>query len=242
MLVYAELEPSRSGSVIMRRLNAIIKLYGRVDIPDVPLGKPSISSPVLAAYSKAMGADVIAHIRVSDHNTVSFKSIVKSLAYMGVDKQLYLRGDPPQQGGLCGEWTPELAVRYALTHSVKPGLLISPRKRDPEIAERLRSGASFYVITRYSIETRRRTESVVGLIRSISPGSEVGVYLVLGTPRNVEYLRENSIPYTPSDMVEESLNILEHMGVDFVVISSPGDGDFVISKSIAETVLSFSRG
>ena len=234
MEVYPELEPSRDPRVIMARLRALVDIYGRVDIPDIPLGKPSISSPVLSAYARhGLGADVIAHLRVVDHNLLSTKSIIKTLSYVGVRKLILLRGDPPRQGEPCSShMQPEEAVPYARKYGVEAGLLLSPRRADEEIIERLAARASIYYITRLSSSNIERIEHIAGLIRE--SGARAGVYVVVATPRNREYLRANKIPGVPQEELESVLRRVAAWA-DRAILSAPGDGD-ALAREIAGVV------
>ncbi|MCE4627665.1 MAG: methylenetetrahydrofolate reductase [Desulfurococcales archaeon] len=235
MEVYPELEPSRDRRVIMNRLETLIKIYnGRVDIPDIPLGKPSISSPVISVYARhRLGADVIAHLRVVDHNLLSTKSIIKTLSYVGVRKLVLLRGDPPRQGEICNNYMqPEEAVAYAKKYGVEAGLLISPRRTDEEIMSRLSAQADIYYITRLSEDNFERIEHIGRLIRE--SGSRVGVYVVVATARNREYLHANKIPSVRAENLDK---VLERVAgwADRAILSAPGDGD-ALAREIAGVI------
>ncbi|MCE4625258.1 MAG: methylenetetrahydrofolate reductase [Desulfurococcales archaeon] len=232
--IYAELEPSRSGEEIIDRLGSLSAIYGRIDIPDIPLGKPSTSSPILGVYARErFRADVIVHLRVIDHNIVSLKSIIKTLTYVGVNKIILLRGDPPTQGTICtGHWAPEEAVTYAKGYGAEAGLLISPRKSDMEIIKRAQSHASAYYVTRLSHETQSRVERVLGLLSEVSPNSVLGLYVVVESERNRRYLQENNIPAIPLQELPRMLEWAETVGVERVILSTPGDSHLLMSERL----------
>ena len=228
-MVYPELEPARSGRVVMERALSLVEAYGRVDVPDIPLGKPSVSSPVISSYLAGLGADVIAHLRMQDHNMLSAKSIIKTLSYVGVRRILLLRGDPPRQGEPCSPyWQPEEAVGYARRYGLEAGLLLSPRRSLEDIEWRIRVGADVYYVTRASPSTAERISRIAGLVRR--SGSALAFYIVVSTGRNSEYLEQNSIPSVPVGMLGEFLGWAERLGADRVILSSPGDGDALLGE------------
>ena len=238
--IYGEVEPSRSREVILRRLEEIARAFGRVDIPDIPLGKPSIFSPVLSAHAfTGLGADVISHLRVQDHNILSIKSIIKTLVYIGVRRLLLLRGDPPAQGEPCGgTWSPEEAAEYAIGYGAEPGLLVSPRKSDEEIRERLESPARVLYVTRVSPTTLSRVLYVTSMILD-SPGQkEAAWYIVLATGRSRSYLESHGIPYATLQVLPRLLDAAENAGVSRIILSAPGDGDFLFSRDLLSTLRS----
>jgi len=228
-VIYAELEPSRDWNHLYWRLRALSGIYGRLDIPDVPLGKPNISAPVLAVLARTMfRADVIAHLRVRDHNIVSLKSIIKSMVLAGVARHVYLNGDKPKQGDYCGQtMTPEETVAYGARRGAETGLLLSLRKTDSEIMERLAVKADYYYVTRCDF-TRNcigRLEKIAG--RAGEMGSRLAVYIVMGTEVNRNYLNTNNIPYTSQDNIVDIIEKLSGI-TDRIILSAPGDGDFII--------------
>ncbi len=225
MRIYGELEPSRDGKVVFKRAVSIASIYGGIDIPDVPLGKPNISSPVIASYiSGSLGADTIAHLRVIDHNIVSLKSIIKTLSYFNVNKIIFLRGDPPQQGDVCGSrWEPEDAIVYAGRYGVEGGLLLSLRKSIEEILARLNVGAPAYYVMRY--DSSDKSKDKLNKIVKNKENSVIGVYLVARTGRNASFLERIGLPSLQEDAItRETEYLLESMGVDRIIISAPGDG------------------
>ncbi len=224
MEIYGELEPARDKDIIIRRVEELSLRFRRVDIPDVPLGKPSISSPVLSLYiHSTFKIPVIAHIRTKDHNVVSLKSIIKTLVYFGVKDQLYLKGDIPQQGDFCNDsWNPEDAVDYGEKYNVKTGLLLSLRKPLELIQKRLSVRASYYYLTR--IEDKESILEKVSKIVNIASnqGSKLASYIVIGGKLNKEYLARYQIPFVELENVPRLLDKLERMNIERFIISSPG--------------------
>ena len=240
MHVYPELEPARHGKIVIKRALALADAYGRIDIPDIPLGKPSVSSPVLSAYLASRGIDIIAHLRMPDHNLLSAKSIIKTLSYVGVRRMILLRGDLPRQGGICeGYWSPEEALAYAKKYGVEPGLLISPRRSIEDIVRRLGLRAEIYYITRFNKNILNKIYKIINIIKNIN--SKIGLYIVIGTLKNRVYLRENKIPHIPLSELAEILEWARAAGADRVILSAPGDGDILLDESIVEVVHGIER-
>jgi plasmid stabilization system protein ParE len=238
LVIYPELEPSRRREVILARLERIVEAYRRIDIPDIPLGKPSISSPVLSVLARhAYSADVIAHLRTQDHNILSIKSIIKTLSYAGVKRLIALRGDPPQQGKPCEHtWNPEDAVKYARDYGVEAGLLISPRKPGELIEERALVGADYYYITRVHRDYFEKINQIVSVILRRSPNSRLAGYLVLSTSRNKRYLQEYHIPSLTLEELPRVIEFIEQAGFSRAILSAPGDGDYLYSKELTQTL------
>ena len=231
--VYPELEPARKAEIVLERVVRLIRAYGRIDIPDIPLGKPSISSPVLGVYAMhRLGADAIVHLRVQDHNILSLKSIIKTLSYIGPRRILLLRGDPPRQGSPCPSWSPEEAVAYASRYGMETGLLLSPRKSLEEIRERISVGAQVYYITRASRATWERVTRIIGMV--LGGGATPALYLTVATGSNRGYLEENMIPYVEASELEGVIARAEALGVARIILSAPGDGDYLYSSELVE--------
>jgi len=151
MELVAELVPPRDPQLLLETAKTLALYYDWIDVPDAPLGKPNYSSPIVSTFLAAHGYRVIAHLRVIDVNIIALKTITKTMGSLGVPRLVYLRGDPPQQGAPVEQVTPEEAVAYALSRpeAPEPGLLVSLRKPQSEIAKRLSSGARFYLALNY---------------------------------------------------------------------------------------------
>ncbi len=181
MEIIAELDPPRNPQKLLEIASGLARIYDWIDIPDAPLGKPNYNSPVISAYLTARGYKVIAHLRTSDVNTIALKTITKTLGALGVERIVYLKGDPPQQGSSVEDFTPEQAVYYARTRpeAPEPGLLLSLRKPLKVIRERLRVPAGFYLVLNYDWENHS-TLSLLSRLKSEAPGKRFYVYAVTG--------------------------------------------------------------
>jgi len=217
----AELVPPRSPKALLATARALQAYYDWIDIPDAPLGKPNYSSPIAATFLAAHGFRVIAHLRVADVNVIAMKTITKTAGSLGVERIVYLRGDPPTQGEPVNQVSPEAAVKYALTRpeAPEPGLLLSLRKPLQAIQERMRAGARFYLVLNYRPDNDRR-EKLVHVLRS---GARTYIYYVL-TSREADTVKEEKrIPATLLDTIESL-----PPGVTGIVISYPPDMETII--------------
>lgn len=182
MELVAEFNPPRDPRRLVELAGRLQRVFDWIDIPDAPLGKPNYNSPVISAYLSALGYRVIAHLRVVDVNTIALKTITKTLGSLGVERIVYLRGDPPQQGSSVGDYTPEEAVYYARTRpeAPEPGLLLSLRRSIGEIRRRLGVPAGFYML----LNLDWRGWSNKGLLMEVAGeahgmGKRVYAYLVM---------------------------------------------------------------
>jgi len=219
----AEYDPPRDRRLIEEGASALSRVYDLIDIPDAPLGKPNYSSPVYSAFLAALGYRVVAHLRVSDVNLIAMKNITKSLGTVGVEKLVYLRGDPPYQGLPVDHVTPEEAVRYALRRpeAPEPGLLLSLRKPLDAIAERISVGARFYYVLNHDWRggtSWSKLESVARLAHS--RGARVYVYAPASPAPHPEALARAativdglvvSAPGAPAQALVEAANYIRRV-------------------------------
>lgn len=213
-----ELEPVKRLDELERRVERLDGLVDWVDVPDSPMGKPSISAPVISAWIRARAKylGVIPHIRVVDHNLLAIKSITKTLALLGVNRVVYLRGDPVPdiKGGIA----PEEALGMARKYGLSPGLIISMRRSVEEISERLSRGPDFALLL--NLDTRK-----IDSLKQIRRGhSNVRLYpyVVLRTSRNRKVLSKVT---TLTLSYDEALELVSASKpyIDGVLVSSPGD-------------------
>lgn len=219
MELVAELVPPRDPERLLRVAGSLSEYYDWIDVPDAPMGKPNYNSPIVSTFLAAHGYKVIAHLRVVDVNVIALKTITKTAGSLGVKRIVYLRGDPPTQGGPVHQVTPEQAVSYALSRpeAPEPGLLVSLRKPMEAIKERLQVGARFYLALNYTRdpEATRKLEAI------LSVGSKVYVYYILQTGEE-KYVDEGRLPAR----LEGYINALPE-GVSGLLISYPRSMEIV---------------
>jgi len=106
-LVIWEVEPPRRPN-----LNALIEISDAARdltdvflVPDCHLGKPSVSSLVIAQKFIEMNHPVIACLNARDRNEIAFKRDLLTAAVLGIDNLLFVHGDAPSQGSKCSDLT-----------------------------------------------------------------------------------------------------------------------------------------
>jgi len=228
--VIAELEPTRNREKLLKRVKLLAPHVDAIDIPEVPMGRPIASAPVVAAHLSALypGTSFIPHIRVIDVNRVGMLSILGGLAAAGVGEAVLLRGDRPVEGRVVEDLTVEEAARLAverLRRRPSLGAMLSIRYPLPEIERRLEAPFSFYLVLRAftSLEKLREVSRAAHRL-----GKKLYAYLIVGGS-NYEQLRRmlgDQPVYRPQEAVEAAA-ALEGV-VDGVLVSSPGSLETVV--------------
>ncbi len=215
----AELDPQTALDA--EKASLISRLYDWLDVPDSPMGKPSINSLLASCMLSGInGGRVIAHLRVQDLNLLAFKSTIKTLRALGIRKLVVLRGDQPYKGSSLEDVTVEEAVGYIRRQApgIEVGVLVSARKSRGEVARRLDLRPDFILLLNYRSSG---IEWIAGEARR--RGIKVYPYLVVETLRNrglLARVRRESIV-----ALEDVVDAVRGLAgiVDGVLVSSPGD-------------------
>lgn len=219
MEVWIELKPFYGVDVAAKALK-YLGYADSIDIPDQPVGL-AYSSPVVAAFLAAhIGGDrIVAHLRTVDMASNAVKSILKTLASLGVSRVVLLRGDPlGGQLGLPPEESLKIARRYKDRFGLKAGLIVSLRRSLDEIRARISASPDFILVLNAGPGSlgkleRLRSEFKGGIYTYliVEPGSGEGgdariTSLMMGEDRLYELAR---------DISERGLS-------DGFIVSSPG--------------------
>ena len=229
MRILGELEPSKNGEKLAKRVEKLIPVVDAIDIPEAPMGKPIAHAAILASYIKARyGIDTVPHIRVIDVNTVGLLSILGGLKATGIGEAVLLRGDAPIVGSEVRDLSVETAAEIAvekLGRNPQLGAMISLRYPLEAITDRLNAPLSFYLILRpgYSLEKLRQ---VSRLARSL--GKQLYAYVIVASNKNYNKLK-NMLIGQPVYSVGEATRFVEKIRdlVDGILVSSPGDVDAI---------------
>ncbi len=219
MELIAELDPVAALDAGMAAQAA--GLYDWLDVPDSPMGKPSVNSLLASCMLSGVNdGRVIAHLRVQDINLLAFKSTVKTLRATGIRRLVLLQGDRPYRGSSLGDVSVDEAVRYVRRQvpGLEVGVLVSARKSRGEIEKRLDLEPDFILLLNYQ---SGGLEWIAGEARR--RGIKVYPYLVVETRRNRELLsrvRRESI--VGLEDLPSTVRMLSDL-VDGVLVSSPGD-------------------
>ena len=138
-LIY-EVEPPRdpSPAKFFRQLEIFGGIVDAVLIPDNHLGRPALSSMVLAVEARRMGVSPIVALNARDRNHLRLRSDLLTLKAFGIEEALLLYGDHIDYG------RSDLTVRSMLADEVPDGIrrgVVAPMGKPLA----WRSGADFLV-------------------------------------------------------------------------------------------------
>ncbi|MCE4613445.1 MAG: hypothetical protein F7C07_06405 [Desulfurococcales archaeon] len=229
MELIAELVDARSREELIRKAETLLTVFDAIDIPDSPLGKPSIHSVTASLIlSEALGADVIAHIRVIDYNRLAIESLLKTLRMSRIARLVFLRGDPPRGSTALSDYSPEealLKARKALP-GARLGLLLSLRKSLEEILERMRLAPDFMLVLNLSSENIGFLERVAGEAKRV--GVKLYPYIIVESEKNRDLLAGIGQPRVRSgESLEGLVESIEGL-VDGVLLSCPLDYEHLV--------------
>ncbi len=231
MEILAELEPSKDPDEFIERARILAGIYDWIDIPDSPLGIPSINS-LLASCSLSINVTnrIISHIRLIDLNRIAFNSIIKTLALVPLKRIVFLRGDPPRKNAsIINDVDPEYALSYAKTRirDKEFGLLLSMRKSWNEISERLSLQPDFTLI----LNIRSTNSNMLNMLRNEAKTRRIKTYayIVIETSRNSHLLR-GSVNRLSLFNEKEAQDYIQKLSafLDGFLISVPGDFNYLV--------------
>ncbi|RLG83689.1 MAG: hypothetical protein DRO40_03735 [Thermoprotei archaeon] len=221
-----------------KRLDRYINLIGDYidcfDVPESPLGFPSINSVASCVYMKTRyGVCCIAHVRLYDINTVALHSLAKAAEAFGIDGLVLTMGDRPKIGSLVSELTTISAINYLREshYNIRIGAILSLRYALNDIISRLRIGADFFLVLRLGLETLDKYRKLYRFAREAE--KELYPYVIIATDSNRKLLARINQPYIEVNEVEEYLNEIKHY-VDGIVLSIPLEREKL--KSILEII------
>ncbi len=225
MEVLFELGPVDSRAKLVDRLRALVELVDWIDIPDSPMGTSRFPSPIVSCMVKSLfeNARVIAHLRVIDVNRVALEAILKGLELCSVERIVFVRGDIVRGSSVIRDVEPEEAIGIArFTSRVEPGLTLSLRKSMEEIEERLKVGASFYLVLNLNKGSIEKMEAISRVARKLN--IKLYPYVVLLTDANRDRILRMMEREKLHD-INEALELIEASNdiADGILVSSPMD-------------------
>ncbi|MUM64325.1 hypothetical protein D1867_03460 [Acidianus infernus] len=219
MQLLAEVHPKTKIEKIKKEIQDLSSFDG-FDIPDSPLGLPSVKPTSIAALirEKYEHKRIIINQRLLDVNELYVHSL--SLTAKAFNLNIaFTKGDKPKIGKEVGYLSSEEAVNIAKGYGVSSGMMISLRKSRTEILARLESNADFYLALHFY-----GVESIKGLEESFP---KIIPYIIVKTEKNKEILSNISQPSFEGSKVRDLLYELESVGIKSVLISSPGDLNYL---------------
>ncbi len=217
MKVYAEIYPYSKKSALLDEINSISQFDG-VDIPDNPMGYPTMSPEVIAYLIKDYynDKDIIINQRLKDINELKLRSTIKTARFINVSMAFTL-GDDPKYGISINDVTSLMALEIAHKKHVRSGLILSLRKPENLINERLSLDADFFLGTNFDGTVKYKDDRIIP-------------YIIIETEKNRNII---------SSMKQHSFNLNELYDVISVIdyksilLSCPGDFEslsYIINK------------
>lgn len=149
-----EIDPpdgSPSGSArLQAQVEALAPVASTFLVPDNHLGRPAVSSLVVAADIDAR--PTIACLNARDRNLLGVRRDLLTARHLGVDELLLLRGDAPTVGGRAGE----LGVRDLVAECERAGLRYGVTGGGGRLPDWKRGAERVVVQVAWSVEDLRR--------------------------------------------------------------------------------------
>jgi len=202
-----------------------LSIYDGFDIPDSPLGNPSVLPIVVGTIIREkFGEDkrVIINQRLYDVNELFVHSLSISARSLKLDI-LFTKGDKPKIGKEVTYVSSEDAVNIARSYGVRAGMILSFRKDLKEIISRLEFPADFYLALNYTIDKLKNIEK---FREKIIP------YIIIATEKNMKLIESLGQKYFLLEEVKNVIESLESIGINTVLLSSPKSSLKVLSSII----------
>ncbi|ADY02397.1 hypothetical protein VMUT_2201 [Vulcanisaeta moutnovskia 768-28] len=241
MVIIAELPPLRRIDNINNYLDMvgnIVDYVTHVDIPDSTFANPSANAVLVGALIKRRygNVEVMANVRVADHNKVGLVSLIMGGLANGIKDYLLMRGDLGPGVTAVTDLTPISAIDYLRgveqIDDARLGISIS-NFDEGYIKERLSAKPNFAML--------QYTLSMDDLIRVITVNREfnVDVYPPLliitnKSSRIISRILNAEVPVKQDpidDAVKRARELLQYF--PGIYLSAPGDFDAVIETAKA---------
>ena len=216
MKVYAEVDPIGDEEKLARELR-LLKSFDGLDLPDCPLGMPSMLPLAISArlrYAEDYSGRLIINQRLADVNELYVRSLVLTSHVLSLDIAFTV-GDAPKFGNAVNQLNSESALRIAKEYKAnsRVGLFLSLRYPREKIIERMRAGADFFLAMRV-----RNASDLEGLeVSKIIP------YVIIATEKNKGIMDRIKQPAVTMDHLKDHIYELEGVGIRSVLLSCPGD-------------------
>ncbi|AAT43468.1 hypothetical protein PTO0883 [Picrophilus oshimae DSM 9789] len=217
MKIYAEIYPYSKKDSLLDEIESISQFDG-IDIPDNPLGYPTMSPEVIAYIIKNYydNKDIIINQRLKDINELKLRSLIKTAKFLGVSMAFTL-GDDPKYGISVNDVDSLKAFEIAHKRHLRAGLILSLRKPESLIRERLKTRADFFLGTNFDGLTFYNDERIIP-------------YIIIETEKNrniIRSMRQHSFN------LNEVYDLFYTLDYSAVLLSCPGDFEslsFIINR------------
>jgi 5,10-methylenetetrahydrofolate reductase len=213
MQILAEVHPKSKREKLKLEIN-VLQSFDGFDIPDSPLGLPSVLPSSIGVMIREELGDkrIIINQRLLDVNELFVSSLSYTAKAFNFDIA-FTKGDKPKVGREVGYLSSGEAVNIAKNMGIRAGMMLSLRKSENEIYARINSNSDFFLALHFS------EDKIKLLRRNVIP------YIIVKTEKNKEIIKEITQPYVEENRVYDMLAELQNY-CDAILLSSPGDLDF----------------
>ncbi|BBG24352.1 hypothetical protein [Sulfuracidifex tepidarius] len=221
MKILAEIHPKKKLEKLKAQLEDILNSFDGIDIPDSPMGEPSMMPVSIGSIARIVSKeekDIIINQRLADVNEL----FVRSLSITARTFNLaiaFTHGDPPRFGRETGYLASEEAIKISKEYGVSSGLMLSFNKDIDEMKKRALKAkeANFFFLLRATTENVTKIGNEV--IRKAIP------YVIVKTEANSAFIKEISQPFVEERNLLEEIETYRRIGVNVVLISTLGNNE-----------------
>lgn len=209
--------------------NVVEKSRGIFDgyfIPCAPAGIPMMDCLTTGVYVLSRLSPelkVYASLRARDYSLNHIVERALAAYEYGLSGLLVTRGDPPNYGDDCRDFTTENIIEFLRERNIRVpiGLTLSLRFPTESILNRvLSSKPDFAVVLRYSRDTLYKLRELRTGISSAR--TRLHVFLLLGIGKNTSLFEKLKQPYIRVEELSEAINELRNLA-DSIIVSSPNE-------------------
>ena len=223
MKILMELVPRPSIRYVNEIVSLTKELVDCYDIPESPLGIPSVNSISTGVYIKAVtGKPVVSHIRLYDVNRVALLSLAYAAYTYGVDGVVLTHGDKPVNSIIVNELNTEKAIKVLRKEipKLRIGAIISLRYPFEKIIRRIGIGADFFLVIRLDTSNFDKYLKILNVAEK--EGVKLYPYVIIATEKNKSVLEKLQQPYLRLEELKEFF-LKYSMYLHGVVVSVPLD-------------------
>ena len=240
-VIIAELPPLRRVDNLGNYLNMVgevVDYVTHVDIPDSTFANPSANAILIGSLVKHRygNVEVIANVRVADHNRVGLTALIMGGLANGVRNYLLMRGDLGPGVTAVQDLTPVSAINYLRgveqVSGARFGISVSSFE-EGYIRERLSARPDFAML-QYTLSM-----DDLMLVHRVNNEFSIDIYpallIITGkSSRIISKILNTEVPVKPDpidDAVKRALELLRYF--PGLYLSAPGDFDAIVETAKA---------
>ncbi|WP_069806723.1 methylenetetrahydrofolate reductase [Vulcanisaeta thermophila] len=238
-VIIAELPPLRNLDNVDNYLNTVAQVADyvtHVNIPDSTFANPSANSILTGALiRRRFNVEVIANVRVADHNKVGLMALIMGGIANGVRNYLLLRGDLGPGVTPVQDLTPTTAIGYLRSEGrlkARFGISISTYTQE-YIRERLEAKPDFamlqYTLNNEDLELALRVNENYGI--DLYPPLLI---ITNKSAKTISKILNKDVPI-PNDPIEDAVKRAKELLRKFpgIYLTAPGDLNAIINTAKA---------